>query len=360
VKQYSPDVDYFPDKVTMTYAQGFTVEYHKNYKVVTVTRPWRKADTIFRYVLVQCGTPAPAGYKNAEIIQVPVKRIVALSTTYLPALVDLGLTDHLVGVGSFKYINSLRIRALVDTGLLTEVGSGARVNVERVVALDPDLIMTFGVGDPKRDAHPKLLEAGLKVVINAEYMEGTPLGRTEWIKFIALFFNAERDAKRVFHGIAQRYGAIRARAQNVARKPTVFSGSMYKGTWYMPGGHSYVAQFLRDAGANYLWRDDGSTGSIPLDFEAVFERAANAAYWINVGRAMGLQDLAKQDERYTRFKAYQEGRVYNNNKRLNRFGGNDYWESGLANPDIVLADLVYIFHPELLSQHDLVYYRRLK
>ncbi len=360
VDTYVPGVDYFPEKVSLRYADGFTVEYFKNYKVVTVTRPWRNADTTFRYVLVQCGTPAPEGYEDALVIEIPVRRLVVLSTTHLPALVKLGLTDRLVGVGNFRYINTLEVRALIDAGLLTEVGSGAKVNVEKVVALNPELVMTFGVGNPERDAHPKLLEAGLKVAINAEYMEGTPLGRTEWLKFIALFFNAEENAERVFNGIARRYEAIRAQAMTVDERPSVFAGYMYKGTWYMPGGRSYVAQFLQDAGANYLWADNASAGSIPLDFEVVFERAGDADVWINVGRVKTLDELVQQDERYTQFKAFQAGQVYNNNKRLNRFGGNDYWESGLANPDIILADLIYIFHPDLLQEHDLVYYRRLE
>ncbi len=358
--RYEPDVDYFPKKVTLRYAEGFTVEYHENYKVVTVTRPWRNAETTFRYVLVQCGTPAPTGYEDAQVIQVPVKRIVTLSTTHLPALSKLGLLDRLVGVGNFKYVNSLDVRALIDAGFLEEVGSGAKVDVEKVVALDPDLVLTFGIGNPERDAHPKLLEAGLKVAINAEYMEGTPLGRSEWIKFIALFFNKEKDAERIFDGIVRRYQAIRDVGEKAEERPTVFAGYMYKGTWYMPGGKSYVAQFLRDAGATYLWAEDETAGSIPLDFEAVYERAADADFWVNVGRAKSLKDLAEADERYTQFKAFQEGNVYNNNKRLNKWGGNDYWESGLANPDIVLADLVSIFHPDLLPQHDRVYYQQLK
>ena len=360
VQNYAPDVDYFPEKVTLRYAEGFTVEYHKNYKVVTVTRPWRNAKTMFRYLLVQCGTPAPEGYDDALVIQVPVKRIVTLSTTHLPALSKLGLLDRLVGVGNFKYINSLDVRALIDAGFLTEVGSGAKVDVEKVVALQPDLVLTFGIGNPERDAHPKLLEAGLKVAINAEYMESTPLGRSEWLKFVALFFNKEKDSERIFNGMVRRYEAVRSTAEKAAERPTVFAGYMYKGTWYMPGGQSYAAQFLRDAGASYLWADDETAGSIPLDFEAVYERAADADFWVNVGRAKSLKDLSEADERYTQFKAFQKGNVYNNNKRLNKWGGNDYWESGLANPDIVLADLVSIFHPDLLPQHDRVYYQQLK
>lgn len=127
----------------------------------------------------------------------------------------------------------------------------------------------------------------------------------------------------------------------------------------MPGGRSYVARFLADAGAAYLWTDDETTGSIPLDFETVFERAADADFWLNPGSWTSRAEAAAADKRYTQFRAYQTGAMYNNNARLNENGGNDYREGGLANPDVVLADLVKIFHPELLPDHELFYYRKL-
>jgi iron complex transport system substrate-binding protein len=219
--------------------------------------------------------------------------------------------------------------------------------------------MTYGVGNPEYDAHPKLLEAEVKVAMNSEYMETSPLGRAEWIKFIAMFFNREADADAIFGEMAQQYEALAAEAAGVTEKPTVFTGAPYGDTWYMPGGGSYVAKYLSDAGAEYLWADDESTGSIPLDFESVYERAADADYWLNTSSWMSIDDALAADARYGEFAALKNGMMYNNNARVNENGGNDYWESGVDNPHLVLADLIKILHPDLVPDHEFVYYRQL-
>ncbi|MCS6880254.1 MAG: ABC transporter substrate-binding protein [Oscillochloridaceae bacterium] len=360
VTDYDPDLDYFPEKVTLEDASGWTIEYFNNYKLITVLNPWRDADVQFRYVLVQCGTPAPPDVGDAQVIEVPVKSIITMSTTQLPHLKELDLLDRLVGVDTFKYINTPEVVELIEAGKLKEIGSGAELNVEQAIDLEPDLVMTYGVGNPEFDSHPKLLEAGLKVAMNSEYMEPTPLGRAEWIKFTAAFFNREALATEVYAGIAGRYAEMAAKAQAVTDKPTVFSGAPFRGTWYMPGGNSYAAKLLADAGAAYLWADDTSTGSMQLSFEEVLDRAKDADIWVNPGSWKTLAEGLAQDERFAQFAAFQNGRVYNNNRRLNANGGNDYWETGVTNPDLVLADLIAIFHPELLPDHEFVFYQRLE
>lgn len=360
VTDYDPAIDYFPEKVTLSDAAGWTIEYFNNYKVITVLNPWRNADVQFRYVLVQCGTPPPTDTDDALVIEVPVNSIVAMSTTQLPHLSELGLLDKLVGVDSFLYINNPDVRKKIEAGELVEIGSGGQVNVEQALDLQPDLIMTYGVGNPEYDTHPKLLEANLKVVLNGEYMETSPLGRAEWIKFTAAFFNREARATDVYDTIARRYREMAAKVRNVATRPTVFTGAPFQDTWSMPGGRSYIAQLLADAGADYLWADDTSTGSQPLSFEEVFERARNADFWLNPGSWQSLSEIEAADERFTRFAAFQNGNVFNNNKRLNENGGNDYWETGVTNPHLILADLIKILHPELLPDHELYFYQQLK
>ncbi len=198
------------------------------------------------------------------------------------------------------------------------------------------------------------------MAIVAEYLESSPLGRAEWLKFTALFFNQEAQAEQVFGTIAEDYNALVQITQDLELRPTVFTGFSYDGTWYMPGGKSYVAQLLRDAGATYLWAEIDQTGSLPLDFEAVYDRAARADFWVNVSQDWQSQgDAIAADPRYGEFFALQAGHLFNNNARLNATGGNDYWEGGLINPHLVLADLIKILHPELLPDHELVYYQPL-
>ncbi|AFZ04099.1 ABC transporter substrate-binding protein [Calothrix sp. PCC 6303] len=365
IQQYDANRDYFPDKVTITRAQGFTVEYHKNYKVITINNPWKDAKTGFKYVLVQCGTPTPKDIlennKNAQVITVPVNSVVSLSTTHLPHLAKLGVVDKLLGVSDTKTVNTSEVVEKIKTGIIANVGNNASVNIEKILELNPELITTYGTGNTQIDSYPKLLEAALKVAINAEYMEDSPLGRSEWLKFTALFFNKEKEAEQIFGEVEQKYQQIATKAKAAKSRPSVFVGFNFKGTWYMPGGNSYTAKYLEDAGANYLWSNEESSGSLPLSFEAIIERATNADFWLNLSQKWNLkQDILAEDNRYADFKAVKNGNIYNNNLRINKGGGNDYWEGGISNPDAVLSDLIKIFHPEILPQHELVFYRRVQ
>lgn len=358
--QYDPTVDYFPEKVTITYAQNLSVEYHNHYKVVTIATPWPGAAEPIRYALVQCGTPAPQGFQPEEIIEIPVRTIVTLSTTYLPFLDELGVLDRLVGVDDTTYVSNPKVLKMAEEGKLATLGYGAGINVEKALELQPDLIMAYGSGAPDYDAHPVLLKAGLKVAINAEWMDTSPLGRAEWGKYIALFFNKEAAAEALFAETQRKYTELSRLTADLPEKPSIFANTPYQGTWYMPGGRSYVATLFKDAGANYLWADDTSTGSLSLSFEAVFERAKDADFWLNIGFFSTLEDLKAADPRFAEFAAFQKGNVWNNDAKVTPQGGNDYYETAVAHPELVLADLIKIFHPDLLPEHTLIYYRLVK
>jgi iron complex transport system substrate-binding protein len=354
------NTDYFPKKLTVNYATGFTVKYQKNYKIITVTNPWRNAKTSFQYVLLECGTPVPTVFDKTQIITIPVNSAISLSTTHLPHFAKLGIADKLLAVSDTKKVNTQAVVENIKAGKIAEVESNGNLNIERVLELNPNVVITYGTGNPQTDSHPKLLEAGLKVAINAEYMETSPLGRAEWLKFTALFFNKDEIAEKLFQETSQKYKAVVAKVKSIKKRPTVFTGFNFKGTWYAPGCKSYAAKYFSDAGADYLCVDNYS-GSIPLSFEDVFARAMKADYWLNLSQSwQTLKDAISEDNRYGEFNAVKKGNVYNNNLRVNSNGGNDYWESGTSNPDVVLSDLVKIMHPELLPNHQLIYYQKLK
>ncbi|MCP4751279.1 MAG: ABC transporter substrate-binding protein [Proteobacteria bacterium] len=360
VKNYDPAVDYFPEKAGLEHARGFSIDYFSNYKVIKVLNPWRNSRTTFTYLLVQCGTPVPDGFEGATVVEIPVRRVVTLSTTTLPVFDQLGLLDRLVGIGDFKLIYNPKILNLIRHGKLEEIGWNENINVERLVSLNPDVMITYGVNNPARDRFAKLRELEIKVVVDAGYMENTPLGRAEWIKFFAAFFNREKQAERLFADIDKQYKKYRRLARHVRNKPVVFTGNNFKGLWYMPGGRSYFAAFLRDAGTRYLWADDQSTGSLHLDFEYVLEKSYKADYWLHPGNSRSVEEVVALDSRYKYFPALANGRTYNNTARMSRGGGNDFWETGFANPHLILADLIRIFHPELLPDHELIWYRKLE
>lgn len=357
LETYSEGVDYFPEKTAVAHSDGFTIEYFDSYKVVTVHSPYPGAEAAATYLLVQCGAPIPTGFEDAVTIEVPINSLVAMSTTYLPHLPTLNAVDKLVGLDSLAFASTPEIRERIDAGQVAEVGFGAEVNVEQVLDLDPDVVMTYSSGSADFDAQPKLEEAGITVVVNSDYLDANPLGQAEWVKFLAAFYNQEAAANTWFENVVGEYEELAELAATVVTQPTVFLNTPYEGTWYMAGGQSYIAQLLADAGAVYTWADDPSDTALFLDFETVFDQAQGTEYWLNLGFVASLADLAATDERFAEFAAFQNGNVYNNDARVNESGGNDYYEGGAANPQWVLADLIKIFHPELLPEHEFVYYR---
>jgi iron complex transport system substrate-binding protein len=241
---------------------------------------------------------------------------------------------------------------------MTEVGDSVRLDLETLIALRPDLVLAMSIGDPENDVFAMLDRAGLPYAVDAAWTEETPLGRAEWIKFTAAFFDREAEANRLFDQIAARYEELRAIASSVEQRPTVLVGTPFQGTWHVSGGAAYQARLIADAGGRYLWADDPSTGSIPLDFESAYARGLDADVWIHTYGWHSLADGVAADERMADFAAWKSGRVYNNDARMNAAGGNDYWETGSVRPDLVLADLIEIFHPDLID-HELVFHRQL-
>ncbi len=361
VESYDPAIDYFPQKLSVAYASGFDVEYHNNYKVVSVTNPWQGAQESFRYVLLQCGTPAPQDVEGV-VIEVPVNNIIAMSTTYLPTLDDLGLVDKLIGLDSYMWTTNPAVRARIGSGEIAEIGGGAAVNVELTLDLDPALVMTYGTGFSDFDTHPVLLEAGIPVALNGDFVEQNPLGRAEWMKFIAMFFNREADAAAQFDAVASEYLTVAALTAGLEARPSVLLGSVYNGTWYVAGAESYMAKMLADAGANYLWSDEGSVGALPLDFESVYAVAADVDFWFNPDNSFWFtaEDVLESDPRYGDFAPLERGQLFNNNARVNENGGNAYYEEGAAHPEKVLKDLVKILHPHLLPEHELRFYKKVE
>jgi iron complex transport system substrate-binding protein len=282
-----------------------------------------------------------------------------MSTTYVSYLDLLGFLDTLVGMDSFLFVFNPKAREMIAREEIAETGGGKDVNLEIALSLEPDLIMTHAIGGDW-DSHPKLLEAGFSVAMNGEYLERSPLARFEWIKYMALFYNAEAKAEEIFDETVRRYEDLAERARRAEPKPTVLVNAPYQGVWWLPGGDTFAARFVEDAGAEYILAEDETDQTHMLDIEAVYERAGEADVWINTGMWNSLDEALAEDERFAEFAAFDEGRVFNNNARQTEAGGNDYWESGITHPHIVLADLVKIFHPELVPDHELVYYRRLK
>lgn len=360
--QHGPKQEQTGDPSTSTvikYAQGFTVSVLGNAKHVEVSYPFQGATSGYSYLLVPRGEEPPAHHADTRVIYVPVETIVCTSTTHVPLLDYLGETEKLIGFPSPDYISSEKMRSRIDAGKITDLGIDMGLNLERLALLQPDVVMGYTMSSDFGQFN-KVEALGIPVVINAEYLEQHPLGRAEWIKFMGLFFNREREADSVFTVIESNYQAARAAVKNAGQNPTVLSGIVYGDAWFLPGGQNYAAKLFKDAGCKYLWDDTSNNGFLELSFESVYEKAHGADLWIGTGGYKSLAEIGSADVRYTRFRAYQQQQVYNYDARIGARGGNEFLELGYLRPDLILMDLVKVAHPEVLPEHTLFFHRKLE
>jgi len=356
VQQYDAAADYFPDKITVEDAVNFTVTYHRSFKVVRVRTG--ASGSVERYVLVQCGTPAPmlkGDLAGAQVVMVPIASLYAASPTHLSLLVDLHRLEALTGVSSKKLLTGDEILKRTNSSAVREFSPGSVIDAELVVSQRPSLFMTGGSTSAELGV---IRQAGIPVVANNEWLEPSALARAEWLKYMALFLNEEKSGERLYSEMKARYQLLSARATAVpgTQKPTVMSGRGSRGEFVIAGGQSYVAMLIHDAGGRYVWADNTATGSTTIDLESQLERAATADIWINGGGWPNLAAIVKDEPRYEHFKAFRSGQVWVYERRLTAARANDYWSRAVSHPDLVLADLVKIFHPGLVPQHEFQWY----
>lgn len=342
------------------YAENVRIEDYPTHRLISVKNIHRGSGERFQYALIPKGQPVPDLPTGTTVVRTPVERVVIMTTTFIGFMDALDTLDRLVGVSDKDLISHPVVRKRMKTGDLTVVSNGQNLNVEDVILLQPDLILATSSGESAFDVHPQLQRAGLPVAMSSAWMEQHPLARAEWIKFIGTLLGKEELAHRVFEEIAGNYEQLKGLVAELPDKPTVFCGAPYAGTWYVPGGKSYMATAIYDAGGVYVWSDDATTGGIPLDLERVFVRSANADIWINPSWYRSMDQLMAADRRFGKFKAAATNRVFNNSFQVTESGGNNFWERGTVRADEVLSDLIKIFHPEHMTGTSFHYYEHLK
>ncbi|MDE5419610.1 ABC transporter substrate-binding protein [Labilibaculum sp. DW002] len=343
------------------HAKGFEIKILDNgLKELTVWDPWNKGKVFQKYYLKNRGEELKDTVpSDGLLVEVPIRSIAALSSTQIGILKFLNVQDKIVAVSLKDRIYDEDLNKKAQNGEIQAVGHSETLNFEKIVEIDPELVMVAGFMKIS-ERETKLMQAGLPVAYNIEWMESSPLARAEWAKFIATFFNKEAEAEKHFKEVEDRYNGLKKLVYEVENKPSILSGYNFKGTWYMPGGQSYLGQFLRDGKADYYWFSDSTSGSIPLSFEVVFDKQGEADIWFGPGQCKTLEDLKNLDDRYTLFKPYKTGNVFCYTKRMNSRGANDWFESGVMQPDVVFKDAIKILHPELLPDYELYYYQQLK
>lgn len=345
------------DVYTPQYASGFKILGANNAQstLIQVSNPWQGAkDVVMSYFISRNGEQPPAGF-TGQSIPAGAQRIVCMASSYIAMLDALGQADRIVAVSGIDYVSNPYI--LAHKNLIKDMGP--EMNYELLLGLKADVVLLYGIGDAQTAVTNKLKEIGIPYMYVGEYLEESPLGKAEWLIALSELTNSRKKGTEVFREIPKRYSALKALAASVEKHPTVMFNTPWNDSWVMPSTQSYMAQLVTDAGADYIYKANTDNISAPIGLETAYGLIQKADYWINVGSASTLDELKAINPKFADAKSVCEKTVYNNNLRLTPTGGNDYWESAVARPDVVLRDLIRIFHPELVSD-SLYYYRRLE
>ena len=346
-------------KNEIQYAKGFSILNHEGYSVITVSNPWPKANKSYTYILKEKNGIVPDSLNQFSVILVPIKNIVVTSTTHIPSLEMLGVEKTLVGFPNLNYISSEKVRALIDAKKVKELGANQALNTEVLIELQPDVIIGYGL-DNNNPTLDNLQKNGLKVLLNGDWNEQSPLGKAEWIKFFGAVYGKQELANSLFSKIEKDYLQTLEIAKRGTSHPTILAGDMYEDKWYLPQGTSWGCQLLKEAQGNYLWAETTGTGSLSLSFETVLVKGKNANIWITSGQFGSLQEMLDANPHYAQFKAFQNKNVFSFSGRKGKTGGVLYYELAPNRPDIVLKDIVKILHPELLRGYKPFFFEKLK
>ena len=351
--------DFRLSRYTPRYAEGFELLATEggSSTLVRVHNPWQGADAACNELLVvRDGEAIPDGF-TGSILHGDAERVVCLSSSYIAMIDALGAVERVVGVSGMEFIANDYIRSHRDR--VGDIGYDGHLNYELLVALDADLVLLYGVNGAS-EMEPKLRELKIPYLYVGEYLEQSPLGKAEWSIVLGEVLGLREEAESLFAPLPERYESLRSLAATATHKPRVMLNTPYRDSWFMPSMENYAVRLITDAGGDYLFAENNTSRSVAIDLEEAYLRCMEADFWLNLGMQRSLAELQQQFPRFAKMPCVERGALYNNTRRQNEAGGNDFWESGVMHPDEILADLIHILHPELLPDHELSYYTRLE
>lgn len=349
----------FTHQVNLRYAKHFSVENLGNYKKIHIFNT-QNGDTLISYILALRGVELPQNVtENNQIIRVPVQTIVCLASTHIGALSILNLREHLIGATNLKNLWDEQIVEMIAQGKIHQVGKGMKADPEQIISLHPDVVIKNDYSDNIKEQ--ELEKIGIGTICYSDKRESNLMARAEWLKLIGILFCKNEEADSIFNHIESKYFAVKQLAKKITESPAVFVAQDYNKTWYMPGEQNYVVDMIRSAHAS-VKTIPGVNTTTPCGFEKIYADHWNDKYLISLKATTisNLADFIASNQRYNEFEACKLSNVYINNKKVKVGGGNDFWESGTFNPDIILKDLIKILHPQLLEDHEMVYFRKLE
>ncbi|MCK5637758.1 MAG: ABC transporter substrate-binding protein [Flavobacteriaceae bacterium] len=340
------------------YAKGFDIQVFDTYKKLIIKSPYPGAKNQQEFILINKEKQNESEQIDKNTIVIPLKKIVATSTTHIPMLELINEENTLIGFPNIDYITSSKTVDLINKKNIIDVGNEQNFNTEILLTLQPDAVIGFTMGNTSK-MYKTISSNGIPVIFNGDWLEEAPLGRAEWIKFFGALYDKDVMADSIFNEIETKYINAKKIASKAKRIPTILTGILYKDKWNLPAGESFTAQLYKDANTNYLWKDSKGQGSLVLSIESVFDKALKADYWIGSGYFTNLNELAKANEYYTEFEAFKNKNIYTFSKKRGVNGGVIYFELAAIQPHIVLRDLIKVTHPELLPDYEPYFLKKL-
>jgi len=337
---------------TYRHARLLCVSEHEGYTLATIANPWKDGAILHRYILVSADSALPEGLPEGTVVRTPLQRALVYSSVHTGLLKEMGAQNAVAGIVDAQYFKDNFIKQGLKDGTIADCGSSFSPTIEKVIALHPDAILL----SPYQDAsYGQITQLDVPIIECADYMEYTPLGRAEWMRFYGKLFGCETAADSLFSTVADAYNGIAQRAASFAERPTVLTEMVINGIWNLPGGQSYMARIIHDAGGQYLWEDDDHTGSLSLDFNTVLAKAKNAQFWfIKWTKIQRLEDVKGAYELNSHFDAYKQGRVY-----VCDTDNSGFFDIVPFHPDLLLKEFAAILHPDLDSTYVPRFYHHL-
>ena len=346
------------EEIEIKYAEGFQIQNTDTGYYLTIMNPWPESVVTYPFKLIKNQERELIPEPDATLtIKIPIDKIVLTSTTHIPPLVLLKKEESLIGFPGSDYISDPKVRKLIDTGKVEELGTNELMNVESTLLLDPDVVMGFSIDD-SNPTYQKIITAGIPVIYNGEWVEKHPLGKAEWIKLFGVLYGKEKEADSIFKTIEREYLNTLELVENVD-KPKVLSGATWKDTWYLPYGDSWQGKILNDAGSSYIYQTTTGSGSLAYNIEKVLMDGRDAAFWIAPAQYTSYSKMLQDNTSYAQFDAFKNKQIYTHALTLGSKGGVTYYEEASMRPDLVLKDLVKILHPEIKLEHELYFFKKL-
>lgn len=344
------------DSIELKYSRLLTLQKGDGFTLAEIRNPWDTTRVLHSYVLVPKDRELPAELPEGDVIRTPLERSVFYTSMHTALVCELGASGAVAGICNPEYITTDMLRKGLDSGRIVNCGDGSAPDIEKIIELGPDAILLSPFENS--GSYGKLGSIGVPIIECADYMETGTLGRAEWMRFYGLLVGKAEKADSLFAEVEKDYNKMKALVGSKGKKPTVVDGNKFGSTWYVAGANSTIGRIISDAGGSYVFSGEKATGSVPYAPEVVFEQAQNAQVWMMKysGTAdMTYAQLAREWANYAEMGAFKRKNIYACNLRKVAF-----YEETPFHPNLLLRDYIKIFHPEILKDHELRYYKRIE